>query len=226
MSPRSGDDFRAVGFWAPKGFVASLMRPRSWTGTAQAPVSMRVVEPRQPEPHGHHLITRWNYNPALHGHRLCIEFKSAEVYRKHHVRWRTFANSLWRVVCKHSSLTFSDIPVDLGDGEVETIPADVFRFARRPGQPTIFCRISISFVHDPGCPSPSGGRRKQTRSTFAALPPARATMSKASGSQHAVPPAESLKRTAGSPDFLKSATPLRSGPGPKASPAVRTRWPK
>jgi hypothetical protein len=69
------------------------MKPRSWTGTAQAPVSMQVVEPRQPEPHGHHLITRWIYNPGLHGHRLCIEFKSAEVYRKHHVRWRTSASA-------------------------------------------------------------------------------------------------------------------------------------
>ena len=121
---------------------------------------MRVVEPRQPEPHGHHLITRWNYNPALHGHRLCIEFKSAEVYRKHHVRWRTFANSLWRVVCKHSSLTFSDIPVDLGDGEVETIPADVFRFARRPGQPHDLLPNLHLLRPRPRLPQPIGWQEK------------------------------------------------------------------
>jgi len=77
----------------------------------------------------------WTYDPARHGKRICVEFRSSRAYRKEHERWRTIATALWRLIDKCPHVRFHDIAVDLGDGETEAIPADVFRFARQPGQP-------------------------------------------------------------------------------------------
>lgn len=115
--------------------MATFLRPRLWHRVRQRPIGIRILPPATSQPRGDHLITSWTYDPSRHGKRLCVEFRSPEAYRREHERWRVIAGALLRLIDRHPHVTFRDIAVDLGDGETQAIPADVFRFARRPGQP-------------------------------------------------------------------------------------------
>lgn len=135
MAARPVADFESVGFSAPRGVLATLLRPRLWHRVWQRPLGIRILPPANPQAPGHHLITLWTYDPLRHGKRICVEFRSLEAYRREHDRWRVIADTLWRLIDKHPRITFRDIAIDLGDGEADGMPSDVFRFARRPGQP-------------------------------------------------------------------------------------------
>jgi hypothetical protein len=118
--------------WGP---LAAWLAPVSWRGRGAVPVRTSIDPPRHPEPRGHHLLTFWTYAPQRFGERLHIRFRSAEAHRRQRRRWRTLAAALWRMTRRHPGVEFHDIPVDLGDGDTPAIGPDVFRFARRPGQP-------------------------------------------------------------------------------------------
>jgi hypothetical protein len=135
MAERSRSDFFSTRFVAPKGVLATLLRPRLWRHVWKRRMGICIAPPARPEPHGHQFISFWTYDPSRFGNQLCAEFRSNTAYRRQHERWQPIADALWRLIDRHPQIVFRNVAIDLGDGETETIPADVFRFARRLGQP-------------------------------------------------------------------------------------------
>ena len=124
--------FRPVGFWAPRSLAYTLLRPRLWRTAWHRPVSVRCAAPGTSQSAN---VISWSYDPAAYGPRLCLEFANETTVDLWRFRWRTLADALWKLIDGRPEIRFHDIPVDVSDCADGTLPADVFRFARRPGEP-------------------------------------------------------------------------------------------
>lgn len=124
--------FKAIGFWAPRPLVNVLLQPRLWNNIRRGPVKIRFEESewsRFP------TVVRFSYAPPQEHGSLCLTFTNRVSYTDHAHRWRAVADAVWRVIKKHSGVSFQDIPVDIGDCIDSTIPATTFRFSKRPNDP-------------------------------------------------------------------------------------------
>jgi len=126
--------FRPVGFWAPRSLPYTLLRPRLWRTAWHRPVSVRCADPGAAR-YGSANVVCWTYDRAVHGPRLCLEFMNEQTVDAWRFRWRAIADALWRMIDGRPEIVFHDIPVDVSDCVEATLPGDVFRFARRPGDP-------------------------------------------------------------------------------------------
>jgi hypothetical protein len=127
-------DFRDIGFWAPRSFGYWLCRPRLWPAISHRPVAVRFAEDEQ-WPYETPNVVRWTYDPSVHGKRLCLEFANRPIADLWRFRWRTLANSLWKIVDTSPQITFHEVPVDVSDCADPNLPRDVFRFAKMPEDP-------------------------------------------------------------------------------------------
>lgn len=127
-------DFTTLGFWAPRSFRYWVCRPRLWGAVRDRPVAVRFVD-RDHWPYNSSNVVRWTYEPSLYGKHLCLEFASHPIADLWRFRWRTLANALGKIIdaCRH--ITFHDVPVDVSDCADGSLPKNVFRFAKLPGEP-------------------------------------------------------------------------------------------
>jgi hypothetical protein len=132
--PSEPHDFATVGFWAPRSFGYWLCRPRLWASISHRPVAVRFVKDEQ-WPHETPNVVRWTYDPSAHGKRLCVEFANPPIADLWRFRWRTLANSLWRIIDSSPQITFHEVAVDVSDCADANLPPDVFRFAKMPEDP-------------------------------------------------------------------------------------------
>lgn len=126
--------FVTVSRWAPRGMLRTVGHPRRlWQALQHVPVGIRIDPDGRDLPPGQQHIVRWTYDPARHGERLCITFMSRGTFLTQASRWRLIAGVVTKVVAAVPGVVFHDVPVDLSDCGDSTVPPDVFRFVRRPG---------------------------------------------------------------------------------------------
>lgn len=128
--------FEPIGRATPRTLLSVGLRPRLWSRTwRHAPAAIRFIDAEPGDTPGHRQIVRWTYDPERHGRRLCLTFRDRHVFERDHFRWRVISDLIWGVVEKTPGLIFRDIAVDISDGADSSLPPDVLRFVRRPGDP-------------------------------------------------------------------------------------------
>jgi len=134
MSGTSKADFRPVGFWAPRPFHYWMVRPRLWKAVTHRPVAIRIAAVGEATGRSGSVVA-FTFDERAHGRRMCLEFASPDACDLWRFRWRPLANALWRMVDAYPALSFHAVPVDASDCIDGGLHPDVFRFARRPGEP-------------------------------------------------------------------------------------------
>lgn len=128
------DDFLPISRWAPRGVLRTAGHPRLlWQALRNVPVSVRIDPDGGDLPPGHHHIVRWTFDPARYGARLCLTFTTRDTFVSQSWRWRLIARVIAGMVATTPGAVFHDVPVDLSDCGDSTVPPDVLRFVRRPG---------------------------------------------------------------------------------------------
>lgn len=135
MSSLGDKPFLPVGFWAPRRFLQTLLRPRLWHSVLYAPVSVRLTPESFLPVARWPTLTEWSYDSRKHGGRICVAFSSRYGFELYALRWRTIANALWKLISRQPSISFTGIRVDIGDCEDSSVPPDTFRFAKLPDDP-------------------------------------------------------------------------------------------
>ncbi len=96
---------------------------------------LRIAKGDEPPCAARPWVVRFSYAPPEFGGRICVTFASVSAVRDYEFRWRTVAMALWRMARRSPKVRYRDVQVDVSDSTDGSLPADVLRFVRRPGDP-------------------------------------------------------------------------------------------
>ena len=129
------EGFTPFSRWAPRTPLYWALRPQKalerWLDPPM-PLSVRV-QPSTGPLAGREFLVWWSYDPRQWGERLMLTFETGTMVRDFDSRWRVLAAALWRMIRKDPSVTFHEVPTELGDGAVPELSPEVFVFARAKG---------------------------------------------------------------------------------------------